>query len=52
MSKAIAADPVCSSTTTASVAVTATSKTVNIALDPNCRTVVGGDQTVTPDPSN
>jgi hypothetical protein len=33
------------------VAAVATSKTVSIALDPNCRTITG-DQTVIPSPSN
>ena len=52
MSKAIPATPVCSTNPDLLVANTGTSQTVNIPLDPNCRTVVGGDQTVTPDPSN
>lgn len=53
MSRCVPANPVCSSTGTAQVAAVGLSKTVNIAIDPVCRTVeTGADQTATPDPSN
>lgn len=51
MSKAIPANPVCSSTNTAVVAVTGTWRTVNVPGEPVCRTVTG-TQTTIPDPSN
>ena len=52
MSKCLPANPVCSTNPDLLVANTGTTRTNNIPGEVNCRTVVGGDQTVTPDPSN
>ena len=52
MSKCIPAVPECSTSPDLTVANTGTTRTNNIPGEPNCRTVVGGDQSVTPDPSN
>ena len=51
MSKATAANPVCSTNNPAKVANTGISRTQNIPGEPVCRTVTG-DQTTTPSPSN
>ena len=51
MSKALPADPVCSTNPDLLVANTGTSSTNNIPGEPNCR-IIDGDQTTVPEPSN